>query len=170
MDRQMTLDGGETEPWKNRQLMHDLWNQHEVPEMAEILECSQATIRRFLDRHGVKKQEREKIPPAYHTRTDGYEMVMDGNQGVLVHRLVAVSEWGFETVTSAEAIHHRNTHKWDNRPENLLPCETHAKHMREHARPKPADDQDDLDSYPSNGEIARESETDEAQSSLTDFC
>ena len=35
-----------------------------------------------------------------------------------VHRLLAVSEYGFEAV-SENIVHHKNGLKWDNRPENI---------------------------------------------------
>lgn len=149
--RQQTLDGEITTPYTDEPLLRELYEKQEksIQDIADELECSIHTIYRSLDRCDIRSQDRENTTPApFYTRTDGYEYWMDDGQGVLVHRLVAVAVWGFETVSNSEAIHHRNTHRWDNRPENLMPCETHAKHMREHARPKAEDDQGTLNSYP----------------------
>jgi len=39
-------------------------------------------------------------------------------KGVLVHRLLAVSEYGYEKVCN-NVVHHKNEVKWDNRPDNI---------------------------------------------------
>lgn len=165
MDRQQTLDGGETEPWRNEELMRELFENFEsVIEVAEELDCGRSTVYRWLDRHGIRKTDRSKRPPSFHTRIDGYEAVVDDNENVLVHRLVGVAEFGFEEVVGS-VIHHRNHHRWDNRPSNLMVCESHSAHHREHHRPKPTDDQDELSSYHSSTTIA----SDDDQTTLDDF-
>lgn len=167
MDRQRTLNGGETEPWRNAELMRELFEDADaVTEIADELDCGKSTVFRWLDRHGIRLQNRENIPPSFHTRVDGYEAVIDDNENVLVHRLVAVAEFGFETVVGS-VIHHKNQCKWDNRPVNLQPFDSHAAHHREHHRPKPTDDQDELSSYPRSTTIERE--PDDAQTTLEDF-
>ncbi len=153
-DQQTTLAGELTEPYRDRALLHDLYKKQEksVPEIAEELDCSDTTVRNYLRRFGMLDP---LDSPAYYTsRPDGYDCwIVDGHT-VRVHRLVAVAEWGVETVANAEAIHHRNTHKWDNRPTNLLPCETRAKHAREHHRPRADDTQRSLDKYPTTDELS----------------
>lgn len=149
--RQQTLTGGITQPYTDELLLRKLYEEQDksIQDIADELECSISTVYRFLDQFRIRPRDRKNsIPAPVHTRTDGYEQWTDGNKGVLVHRLVAVAEWGFETVANSEAIHHKNTHKWDNRPSNLKPCETHAKHAREHHRPKAEDDQQFLSEYP----------------------
>jgi hypothetical protein len=54
--------------------------------------------------------------------TDGY---------VLEHRLVVEGVLGRRLATR-ERVHHRNGIKTDNTPNNLVVCESHSQHMREH--------------------------------------
>lgn len=152
-DQQTTLAGELTEPYRDRALLHDLYEKQEksVLEIAEELDCSDTTVRNYLRRFGFL--EPLDSPAYYVPREDGYDSWIVDGHAVRVHRLVAVAEWGFETVANAEAIHHRNTHKWDNRPANLLPCDSRAKHRREHSRPKADDDQETLDRYPTTDHL-----------------
>lgn len=74
----------------------------------------------------------EKVPPFGHS-TRGYEWWQHNpkegeNYKVYVHRLLAVSEYGYESVKD-KSVHHRNGIVWDNRPENIevMSPEEHAK-------------------------------------------
>lgn len=63
--------------------------------------------------------------------------VWDGEtqQQVQVHRLIAVAEYGFDAVVSADNIHHKSGHGLDNRPSNLQPV-THREHYEIHTEQK----------------------------------
>ena len=76
----------------------------------------------------------EYVPFKTHYR-DNYEVwehqsFQDCHQ-VSIHRLLAVSEYGFDTVANKE-IHHKNGIKWDNRPNNIEPLTT-REHRQVHA-------------------------------------
>ena len=64
---------------------------------------------------------KEYVPFMTHHR-DNYELWNHSSFGdqhqVLVHRLLAVAEYGFDEV-SDKHVHHKNSIRWDNRPENI---------------------------------------------------
>lgn len=68
---------------------------------------------------------------ALRTRRDGYEHWKSGHRSVLVHRLLAVAEWGFDAVAD-RIVHHCPGIPWDNRPSTLQFFESHREHMRFH--------------------------------------
>lgn len=107
----------------------------------------------ITDRVGEKSVERDgqlhkmtqkamEGPPDFYTR-DGYEVAygIDWDQvsyredinkaeQLLIHRLVAVAEYGFDAV-AGKHVHHKNGIRWDNRPENLEPADQKT-HMNKH--------------------------------------
>jgi hypothetical protein len=68
--------------------------------------------------------------PSFRTTVQGYEEVRtrtsEGLERVSIHRLLAVSEHGFDAVSDMD-IHHESDVGWDNRPENLSVL-THSEH------------------------------------------
>lgn len=131
-------------PWTDYETMNRLAQRGlSQPEMADELGCSQDTISRWLNRHGIDHDVRsersggKRLTARFETRCDGYERWRswdseDGNQYVLVHRLLAVAEYGFKVV-DGKHVHHRNGVQFDNRPENLElldPSEHHRGHGR----------------------------------------
>ena len=65
--------------------------------------------------------------------SDGYECVIreykNSRYRFYIHRLLAVSEYGIESVKGKD-VHHKNNIPWDNRPENieLMTKEKHGRH------------------------------------------
>lgn len=151
--QQTTLAGEFTEPYRDRDRLRELYDNQErsIQDIAAEMDCSETTVRNYLRRFGLL--DPLDSPAYYVPREDGYDTWNVEGHTVRVHRLVAVAEWGVETVANAAAIHHQNTHKWDNRPENLKPCETRAKHAREHSRPTTDQDQETLDRYPTTDHL-----------------
>lgn len=111
-------------------------------EVADRFGVSGATITKWMDRLGVptrpqteaQKLSNGKNRASYRTTVNGYEQWTSSNSGgeskhVFVHRLVAVAEFGFDTVAGTH-VHHDNGVRWDNRPSNLkvLSPGEHAKH------------------------------------------
>ena len=109
-------------PWRDADLLYDLyWNQDMTQrQIADELDCSPSNISRWMNRLDVSS--REHITVSHHIEErDGdlcYEKWNNNETSVLVHRLLAVAEYGFEEVCD-KVVHHANTFKFDNRPENL---------------------------------------------------
>lgn len=81
-----------------------------------------------INRHG-----KYNVPCKFH---EGHFYCFHKFRGVekqiAIHRLVAVAEFGFDAVIDKE-IHHKNSMKCDNRPENLEPLSV-EEHRRLHAK------------------------------------
>lgn len=112
-------------------------------KIAEDLDCSQATVSRRLDRWGIEKRDAgyyARVEYAqFRTTNTGHEVwrcrVGDGQKSIPVHRLLAVSEHGFDAVCG-KVVHHKNEIPWDNRPENIEimgESEHVSKHMTGHS-------------------------------------
>lgn len=130
------------EPWEDRTTMEYLYLKKgmSASEIAEVLPCNTGHVKRWLRRHDIQRSPSEaaklrklKEPP-HHRWHNGYEQVVtaiDGEQqGVQIHRLVAVAEYGFDEV-DGKVVHHKNGVKWDNRLENLQPM-LKEEHQRMH--------------------------------------
>ena len=117
-------------------------------EMAELADCGQRTISRWLIKTGVKEKrehpsgaDREggicNTPATFGTYTqhegEGAYEFWHGGKGVglvRVHRLLAVAEYGLDSIKGKD-IHHKNGISWDNRPDNIEPL-TKSEHMSRH--------------------------------------
>ena len=137
-------------PWYDGELMERLYLEEELStnEMAERLGCDDETIRMWLGRHGIELRSRSealkgvnRVERAYfYTDVNGYENLQswgpEGKSNVRVHRLLAVSEYGFDAVCG-NVVHHGagaegSTTPWDNRPENISVM-SHEDHLSLHA-------------------------------------
>lgn len=129
------------EPWEDKATMRYLYVKKRLSsgEIAEILPCNKGHVKRWLRRHDLNRSQSKAAKlrglqqPPHHRWHNGYEQVVTeigGDQkGVQIHRLVAVSEYGFDVVCEHE-VHHKNGVKWDNRTENLelMTTKEHARH------------------------------------------
>jgi predicted DNA-binding protein YlxM (UPF0122 family) len=115
-----------------------------MPEIAERSDVKyHSTILHWMEKHGIER--REKVPASIEKRRVEYANLRLGKKGhprwetkydggsdtLFVHRLIAVSEWGYESVASND-VHHKNGIPWDNRPENLK-IVGHAEHTSIHS-------------------------------------
>jgi len=104
-----------------------------MAEVADRLGCSGMTVQKWIHRHdiritdprgrGVKGRRVVGFPATFTTDWSGsenvmYEVWVDDNRQVRVHRLLAVAEFGFDAVADCD-VHHINGIGWDNRPENI---------------------------------------------------
>lgn len=105
-----------------------------IPDMADELNCSTGTISNWLSRHGIdtrwKGPGRTKPYASYLTRSDGVEVWSTEEGNVLVHRLLAVVEYGFSSVADND-VHHVSGIPWDNRPTNIV-VESRSDHVQRH--------------------------------------
>lgn len=103
-----------------------------IQETADHFGVSWATIWRWLKRLDIPTRERRPGVGFSTTRDKGYEKWHHNGQRVYVHRLLAVAEYGFDTVCD-NVVHHKNGIPWDNRLENIeaLPQpEHHGEHTK----------------------------------------
>lgn len=112
-----------------------------LSDIADEADCCTKTIHNRFEKFDIetRKSNVEKPPALTHTSTivgGAYEIwrtyTEDSYYRVRVHRLVAVSEYGFEAVSDS-IVHHKNSIPWDNRPSNLE-IMTHEEHAAHHAQ------------------------------------
>ena len=125
-------------PWRDKSTLDYYYRQKDLSlrETANVLGCSTTPIREWLQKHGMSTAVSDKDkPPHYRVGNQGYPRwetkTKDGRHNVSVHRLLAVCEFGFDAVCGKH-VHHKNGHRWDNRPENLqlMSDSRHGKHHR----------------------------------------
>ena len=121
--------------WRDADVLNDLHHKRGLStrKMADELNCDPATIIRWMEKHGIERRNRlSALRDAISTNYARFQMnhghetwqvdiIEDGNKStksVKVHRLLAVSEHGFEAI-NGKVVHHRNGIPWDNRIENL---------------------------------------------------
>jgi len=126
------LDGAEFVNIKREELEEAVSKFTTVKELAEHFDCDRATIDRKLEKYDID-------PPTLYNKKatlsdiNGYQALQCGvvGKGVLVHRLLAVAEYGYENVCD-NVIHHKNGIRWDNRPDNIEVM-TRSEHSKLHA-------------------------------------
>lgn len=140
---------------KDRAILWTLFHDHELTqeEMSVWAGCSQRTISNWMQELNVPanristKRSPTKRKKRAHTKSDGqidyrqadaqgyerWDVYADGSwTSVLVHRLLAVAEYGCEALHRDMDIHHKNGIQWDNRPDNIAVMD-HADHARMHS-------------------------------------
>ena len=132
---------GNGRPWNNPETLRRLYHGEKLTqrEMADELGCSQTTISDAFQRHSITAREHYRHTPAsFNTIPRGHEVWQARGNGaermIFVHRLLAVSEFGFEAVRGMD-VHHKNGVPWDNRPENIELL-TASEHAHRHESPK----------------------------------
>jgi transposase len=136
-------------PWRQRDVMYQMYIRDGLTqyEIADRFNCRSTTISKWLRRHGIETPDGSELVEAavdthrtnyatFYTEKRGYEIWSEGNKGpeIYVHRLLAVSEYGFEALKDKQ-VHHRNGVPWDNRPENIEPI-GNSDHQKLHGRGK----------------------------------
>ena len=138
---QQTLTGDTLrDPWDDEDLLREMYHDHGLTlrEIADELGCDHTTVHRRMYEFGIERRRSERGRErdgfaAFHTRKDGYEYWSSKTCSVLVHRLVAVAEDGFEEVATG-VVHHQNQISWDNRPGNIEILPSHRAHSKRHGR------------------------------------
>lgn len=106
-------------PWDDEELLERLYIEKEenIDEISDRFDCCPSTIYETLNKYGFHTGS-ENLIPKMHVTKDGYENVNGDGGKLLIHRLLAVCEFGFDEVCDMD-VHHKNGVPWDNRVENL---------------------------------------------------
>jgi transposase len=132
-ENNIELGGSKSVNIKEEELEEAVSNHDTVKAIAEQFDCHRSTIDRKLEKFKIDS------PDFYNKKAtladiNGYQVMQCGvvGKGVLVHRLLAVSEYGYEEVCD-NVVHHKNGVKWDNRPSNIevMSRSDHTKHHAE---------------------------------------
>lgn len=121
-------------------LREQYWeNEKSTTEIAEELGCAVNSVRGWMERHDIPRRsisEAKKLKTKdyafYFMKPHGYYYWRDHEEMVLVHRLLAIAEYGFDEVIDKD-VHHKNGLKWDNRPDNIELLSRHE-HRRQHLK------------------------------------
>jgi transposase len=125
--------------WRDDDLLCEMYCEKGMTqeEIADELGCEQGTISYRLREMGVETNPSKDKPPYFGTSANGYEVIQSKVRGerkeFLLHRLLAVCEYGFDVV-EGKVVHHKNHIKWDNRGSNIeiMSAEEHGRlHRRE---------------------------------------
>ena len=143
------ISAGPNAPWKDPSTLDQLYRDEGLSTRAigNRLGCSHATVQYWMEKLDIDSRParcnggRGNFAP-FRTRKDGYEYwtASDGDDtdALLVHRLLAVSEFGFDAVCDMH-VHHRNRLGWDNRPDNIEVM-TPGDHARHHLKERQGGD------------------------------
>lgn len=121
------------------------WDEgYSTVEISDMAGVYPSTINNQMEKNGIERRDkveasiekRRREYANYRVSPGGYpkwEAKYNGKgERVPVHRLLAVSEYGFESVCG-NSVHHINNISWDNRPENIEVMD-HAEHTKHHHR------------------------------------
>lgn len=131
----------EEDPWKDEDVLRKEYVEHERSsyDLADEWGCDSKTVRNWLERFGIERREAKDYNRVEYVRHEhspqGYERWQhaygkDRGALVLVHRLLAVAEYGTDAVVGNH-VHHKNGVPWDNRPENIE-LKDPSTHARDH--------------------------------------
>ena len=157
MSEQLTLTGEVARPpYRDEEYLRERYHEMgwSLRRIARDCDCHFTTVLEQMEKFDIPRREAVYDPgkdgyAGFYTRQrDGYEFWKADHDVVLVHRLVAVAEFGFEAVAGG-VVHHGageegSTTPWDNRPGNLRVFDGHREHNKHHARPRTTDDQTTL--------------------------
>lgn len=135
-------------PWDDKELVEEKYigEKKSTIELADEWGCAPNTVRDRLERFDipirsqseamqVKHGNYSMAVPIHVKQTGAVRWTHNHNsqsQTIFVHRLLAVSEYGFEAVRD-NVVHHKNEIRWDNRPANLELMD-HADHSSHHKK------------------------------------
>lgn len=124
----------EKEEWIRKRYWDD---GKSIDDIATEYGCNRISVRTAMIRQGIERRDYNEPGSSglyFYVDAPAYERVIDYSDEdrpkAMMHRLMAVSMWGFDEIKGKE-VHHKNEVKWDNRPSNLQ-LMTPSEHMRHH--------------------------------------
>ena len=136
-------DCDEEAPWRSEEVLYELFHNRRLStyEIADRLECSQSVVSKWMNIHemdarGGRGHPLDPCDISYYQGVKGYIQVSDSNNIFREHQLAAIADgadpykvFGY----NGYAVHHKNTVRFDNRPENLT-LVSHKEHGRIHSK------------------------------------
>ena len=121
-------------------LREQYWeNEKSLNEIADEIGCATNSVRSWMEKHDIPRRSisdakklKTKDHAFYFMKPHGYYYWRDHEDMVLVHRLLAIAEYGYDEVIDKD-VHHVNGLKWDNRPSNIELL-SREEHRREHLK------------------------------------
>lgn len=131
-------DAYESTDYKDKDTLYSLYWEEGLStrEIGDLFDVTSGSIQYWMDKYDIDRRDLStalsNIHAGYETSYTGYERWRDhaNSEVVKVHRLLAVTEYGFDAVADKH-VHHKNGLSWDNRRENIVPM-TPGEHQREH--------------------------------------
>jgi len=121
--------------YRDAEWLHEQYHENELSQAEIANKCGidQTTVSRWMRRHDIERRHINCRTGVGIVAEDGYQMWHESSlsKHVLIHRLLAVAEYGFDAVCDME-VHHQNGIKWDNRPDNIEVL-TPSEHRSHHA-------------------------------------
>jgi len=147
-----------SKPWHDEETLRLLYIEYQVSseKMARYWGCDPKTVRNNLERYGVERRSpghyQKKTHATYKPGETGYcywrDYSAENTTPVLVHRLLAVAEYGFEKVMGKH-VHHKDGVKWNNQHKNIE-LKTPQEHAKSHLS--------DFDRHPEEGHYVHNQE------------
>lgn len=148
--------------YKDKDVLYRLYHEEGLSqkEIAERLDVAQKTISNWMRKHeierrdvaGTKKTPRRKTVN-FRVDEKGYEVwtptVGTQTPDIPVHQLLAVAEYGLESLKEKD-VHHKNNIRWDNRPDNIELLDP-STHISLHAKERNQDRNPDTGKFVSTG-------------------
>lgn len=135
-------------PYTDEETLRELyWGEGlSMDKVGERLGADKDRIDYWMGVHGIETRRSYADQQFASLRVEeGYPLWREYHDGeynrVLVHRLLAVAEFGFDAVVGKD-VHHKNGIRFDNRPDNIEPLDP-SEHRRLHGEAN-ADEQREL--------------------------
>jgi hypothetical protein len=119
-----------------------------INDIADRADVDYKTVYYWMDKHDIQRQDKtEALREEHSVSYANYSTIEtgraywrsynpdDSDDYVLVYRLLAVAECGFDAVADNH-VHHNNGIPWDNRPENIEVL-SEEEHGRLHGKQSP---------------------------------